>query len=363
MFLVLSDLHFGRDLHLPPELPPLTVSRLARWVGREKETERFFERSCRGHSFATVSMLPRYVKLLLHEAQFDGFGSDGFDLCILLGDQATVPDAQAYKFLRQYITSDHYKTTGDLHCAGLGISSANILAIPGNHDKLLRANLDLYHSEFTAPLGIPRIEPAGSLLMSRTIGRREFLFISVDASVYTAQELTIDVHARDHLARGEVSSQLWSDLKTKLDGVKKGAQVDSAQLVGAYENAVKVVLVHYAVDASRLSQHTKWEEKVLPHSCKGIEEMITELRLKYEINVALHGHLHIPGLYNYKAVQVVAATTATEQKGPNGFFVLKVLDTGEIRAEHHCWTGTRFTADPDNSLNKQLMVFPHGAAA
>src|ERR1700685_1317980 len=128
MFPACSALHCGRDLHLPPELPPLTVSRLARWVGREKETERFFERSCRGHSFATVSMLPRYVKLLLHEAQFDGFGSDGFDLCILLGAHATVPDAQAYKFLRQYITSDHYKTTGALHCAGLGSSFVELHA-------------------------------------------------------------------------------------------------------------------------------------------------------------------------------------------------------------------------------------------
>ena len=143
MILVLSDLHFGCDLHLPPELPPLRVTRLAKWLRRESEVERFFERNCRGHSFACVTVLPRYLKSLLREARTEGFQEDTFDFCVLLGDQATVPDAEAYRFLREYLTSKHYGGYGDVQCAGLGLSTDKILAIPGNHDKLLRTNGDV----------------------------------------------------------------------------------------------------------------------------------------------------------------------------------------------------------------------------
>ena len=73
IILVLSDLHFGRDLHLAPELPPLRLTRMAKWLGKENQLERFVERNCRGHSFACVCMLPRYLKTLLRDAREEGF--------------------------------------------------------------------------------------------------------------------------------------------------------------------------------------------------------------------------------------------------------------------------------------------------
>src|SRR5437773_5827887 len=107
MILVLSDLHFGRDLHLPPELPPLRVTRLAKWLRRESEVERFFERNCRGHSFACVTVLPRYLKSLLREARTEGFQEGTFDFCIVLANLASVSDVEAYRYLREYLASVH----------------------------------------------------------------------------------------------------------------------------------------------------------------------------------------------------------------------------------------------------------------
>ena len=189
------------------------------------------------------------------------------------------------------------------------------------------------------------------------------MFILVDASVYASEELVIDFAFRDHLARGAISKTLHDEIKQKLTALQKNGHVDEARLGSTYDQAVKVMVVHYAVDISRLAQHPLWVERLLPHDCKALDDTLQEFRVEFQISLALHGHLHVPGLYNHKGVQVVAASTTTEQKGPNGFFVLKILDSGEIRAEHHCWTGSRFTADPDTTLSKQLVLFPQGVAA
>jgi len=238
-----------------------------------------------------------------------------------------------------------------------------ILAVPGNHDKLLRTNLDVYHQEFTDKLGIPRVDPGGSHVVTKMIGKREFVFILIDASVYASEELVVDFHSRDHLAKGLLSRKLRDELHAKLTSLKKEGHADGVKLTSPYDQTIKVVLVHYAVDISRLTDHPLWVEKLLPHDCKGLDDALEQFRVEFQINMALHGHLHIPGLYNHKGVQVVAASTTTEQNGPNGFFIVKILDSGEIRGEHHRWTGSRFTNDPDTTLNKQLVLFPQGVAA
>ena len=125
------------------------------------------------------------------------------------------------------------------------------------------------------------------------------------------------------------------------------------------------MLVHYAVDTTRLPRHKQWEERFLPHDCKGLDKLVRELKLKFQVGPVLHGHMHVPYLYNHDSTQVVSATTTCERGGPNGFFVIKFLDTGEIRAEHHLWNGVRFGPDPDTSLSKSIEMYqpvPHKAA-
>ena len=152
-------------------------------------------------------------------------------------------------------------------------------------------------------------------------------------------------------------------MRKKLDALKQGNQVDEARLRYKYDDAIKVAIVHYAVDISRLAGRRKWGERFLPHECQGLDDFVSDLRTEFKFSLALHGHMHIAGLYNHGGIQVVSATTTSEQNGPNGFFLLKLLGTGEIRAEHHSWTGKRFTADPDASLTKQLEIYPKGAVA
>jgi predicted phosphodiesterase len=363
LFLVLSDLHFGRDLHLAPELPPLQITRTAKWFSKEKDIQRFVEQNCGGHSLACVSMLPYYLKTLLNEANREGFDNDNFDLCILLGDQATVPDPHAYKFLAEYLTQSRYETAEGLACAGLNFRREQIIAIPGNHDKLLRQNLNIYQAEFSARLGIPWINPGGSLLVTRLIGNDEYLFLLVDASVYSPDELVVDKGCRDHMARGKIPPTLRQEIVDKLTAIANGRPVDLAMPTSGYERAIKIMLVHYAVDIQRLPRQKQWEERFLPHDCKGLDELVSELRAKFQFGPVLHGHMHVPYLYNHDGAQVVSATTTCERGGPNGFFVIKMLDTGEIRTEHHLWNGLRFAPDPDTSLSKSIEVYPTGAAA
>ena len=134
--------------------------------------------------------------------------------------------------------------------------------------------------------------------------------------------------------------------------------VDEASLEGSYEAAAKIILVHYPVDYERFKSVGDWQGKVLPHDCAGLPDMIQTIRKEFNLNMVLHGHLHRPMLYNYEGVQVVAATTAAQQGGDRGFHVLKVSDTGQIHAEHHCWNGIAFAADPRDSVSGLITEFP-----
>ena len=362
MFVILSDLHFGRDLHLGPELPPLRITRMARLLRRDDEIDRFIERNCGGHDFACVSMLARQLKLIVHEARTDEhFERENFDFCLLLGDQATTPDPQAYNFLRQYLTSARYTSATD--CVGLGFRPDQLLAIPGNHDKLFRTNLDIYQREFVRKLGLPEVEPGGSRVVIRRFAETEIVFLMIDPSIYATEELTIDLECRLHLASGAVTPGLAQEVVKKMTSLRDTGEVDGQRLRGKFGSALKILLVHYAVDLPRLPRSRQWSEKFLPHGCEGLDDLVATLRTEFQFQLAIHGHMHVAWLYNHGGVQVISSSTASGKSGNNGFFVLKFSDNNEIRAEHHCWTGNRFTPDPEKPLTRPLGTLPAGAAA
>jgi 3',5'-cyclic AMP phosphodiesterase CpdA len=292
----------------------------------------------------------------------DHFERDHFDLCLLLGDQATTPDPDAYGFLRQYLTSARYKSAG-IECAGLGFSPGQLLAIPGNHDKLFRTNLDIYQQEFVSQLSLPRIEAGRSRIVVRRFARTEVVFILIDPSIYANNELTIDLSCRSHLASGEVTAEITAEITEKMTSLRDKREADGERLKGEFAAALKILLVHYAVDLSRLPRSHQWAEKFLPHACEGLDDLVTALRTGFQLQLVIHGHMHVAWLYNHGGVQVVSSSSTTSRGGSNGFFVLKFFDNNEIRAEHHCWTGNRFTADPEASLSKPLVTLPAGAAA
>jgi predicted phosphodiesterase len=116
------------------------------------------------------------------------------------------------------------------------------------------------------------------------------------------------------------------------------------------------MLVHYAVDTKKVIGSVKPSEVIVPHGCEGLDEAVAKLAKDFQVNVVIHGHLHSPALYNHSGAQVIACTTTTQQNGHRGFFLMKFLDTGELRVEHHVWNGAAFAADPNKSLNKPFVT-------
>jgi len=359
MFLVLSDLHFSRDLFEAPELPRLSLSERLRIVLKDAAVTNFFTSRCKGHDIGCVKILPVYLKGLLAQAQ-----RHEFDLCILLGDQVTVPDSKAYAFLRKYLTQQEYRCSDgyiDYRCAGLGFNKEQILAIPGNHDKLLLTNLDFYNGQFRGPIELSEEVVAQRCAVSvRKFGSREFVFVLADANRYATKELHLDVSARNHLASGEITRLLEEDIVTKLRDLKNGSSIEHG--LECFDTACKILLVHYPVEPGRFNQ--KMWDRGLPHGCEGLPEFVDKLRDEFRLNIVLHGHLHQPMLYNHEGVQVISATTSSQSGGQIGFYILNVSDTGQISTQHHSWNGAAFAADPpSSSLSRVITEFPTSAVA
>lgn len=238
-------------------------------------------------------------------------------------------------------------------CAGLNISPESIVAIPGNHDKLLRTNLDLYLKAFLKPLGLPtQPQPQTCTVVSKMVRGLQFVFFQLEASRYSLQDLRLDRACRNHLAGGEITPQLRASILDKINRLEAGDEVDGVSLdPGAV--ALKILLVHYAVNDLCVSGSKQaLDDLILPHACVGLDSLVRELRS--HIHLIAHGHLHVPKLYNFGGVPVIAATTTTQKGGENGFFLLKVGKTGEMEAQHHIWNGAGFALDPRGSLNRPL---------
>ena len=337
------------------EVPPLSVPRYVRLFHRR--ILKFFENRCAAHSYPLLRHLPRYMRLLIDEYRDEGFSRDDLDLYLILGDLVTFPTARSFRFAREFLTQDEYISTetGALHkYSALGIPPQRLLLIPGNHDKLLQPDLSLYHRHITRGIGLPGgPAPRNSFVVSRTLGNRTWLFILIDASRYGSTGLVLDSEAKNHLAAGEVPEPLSASILEKLDKLKNGDVVDGLKLEG-YEDAIKVLVAHYAVDDILAAGPAhKVKDFVLPHACQGLGPLVEAL--KGEIRLVLHGHLHVPQLYNFNGVPVVSAASTSQMNENNGFFVIKIYDTGEIRAEHHRWYGSGFLRDTDPMLNKALI--------
>ena len=361
-FVVLSDLHFGNDLYEGAGTPPLNVP--VSIYGFDKKVARFFESRCRGHFPPCVKKLSQYLGTLLWRLKRDGYQRDNFDLFILLGDQSTLTDERSYKFLREYLSQDEYETTdadgGGHSCLGLGIKPEMLLAIPGNHDKLLRSTLNLYRDEFSRKLELrEEVREQRCSIAVRQFAGREFIFVIIDPSTYCIEDLKLDASSRDHLAAGNVSPELLEDVQIKLAAMRDSNKLDAdVKLETSFAEAMKVLLVHYAVDDARFGLGL--EELVLPHACEGLKALVDMLISEFQLGLILHGHLHSPLMYNYNGAQVISATTATRvDKGrKTGFYMIKVSQSGTVQAEHHLWTGIDYTLDPDRSLSGSLGRFP-----
>jgi 3',5'-cyclic AMP phosphodiesterase CpdA len=349
--LILSDLHFGADFEREAEIDP---PQMPDWPGAKyiaPKARRFFEDKCKSHDMAIVKILPRYLKRVLRD-----LNRTKFDFVLLLGDLATYANGGSYSFIGQYLKEEKYEYKTGKYITGLKtIHNGELIAIPGNHDKLLRKNLDLFHAKFLLPYG-PRPQPQESFFVSRNLNGLEFLFILVEASKYASEDFKLDISALSHLAGGEITDHLKADIKGKFAEVKKGQQVDKAKLDN-FELARKILLVHYAVDERMvLGPFPRVQELAVSHRCEGLYELIKDLSLS--LDLVLHGHLHCPRIYNHYGVPVISATTTTQIGGANGFYVMKLLASGDMVFNHHKWNENGFKDDETAELNVRIARTP-----
>jgi predicted phosphodiesterase len=356
ILVLLSDLHFGQNLTGETSIPPLPTSKVFRLLQIGPAAERYVLKKCTAHDSNIIRRLPRYLTELLIENRGRGYYRDSFDYYILAGDLATWADVPTYKFLKHYLTRQSYTMSDDMatyKCQCLGLHPSQIIAIPGNHDKLFRSDLDLYHQNFTTPDLPSGPLPERCHLVSRRSERQKLLFILVDASVYGSTTLGFGVG--DHLARGEVTRDLLDEVRQKLDRLKAGSAVDDAG-PDSYAKAVRILVVHYAIDAYRVGG-VPMLFNLLRHDCEGIEDLLKVV--KDDIHFAVHGHLHAPAVYNSHGVPVVAAGTASQRVGspgarPNDFFLIKLFDNEAMAVERHVWSHTDFVRDPDPQFTRVL---------
>src|SRR5260370_34966939 len=178
---VCSDLHFGADLRQEAEVPPLQFP----WWrgGLAPSVRRYMEAKCKAHDIGILLCLPFYLKRVLKELQREGFRSGKFDLYLLLGDLSTYANGSSYVFLRQYLSQAYYSPKGLMKIQALDIPADKLAMIPGNNDKLLRTNLDLYFQQFAGFFGYSGPPPTRSFFVTKNVSGIEFLFILVDASL------------------------------------------------------------------------------------------------------------------------------------------------------------------------------------
>ena len=353
-FVLLADLHFGDDFDREAELPPIEHTRLSTLLRAVSPANRFFARNCIAHDLAVVGALPRYLTKLFVEARQRGFQGDTFDQFLLLGDIVTWPSQRSFTFARQYLSQDEYSPLeGVGHTRGLKIPAASVVTVPGNHDKLMSSDLDNYHRLFAGPLsGAAYPNPRRSHMVSRRIKNREVLFIILDANIYPVDALSLKASCRNHLARGSVAGEMIAEVRSKMTQLKDRVSVDEAELHD-FEGATKILILHYAADHRAVWQRaTPPANLLLPHTCRGVGSLVESL--KQDLDVIVHGHLHVPRIYRFHGVPVVSVPSMSQRGARNGFYVLRFVD-GDIRADYHQWARTGFAFDQSSALSCSLV--------
>jgi hypothetical protein len=369
LMLLLADMHLGSGPLSQTEVPPLEPHLLGRVLRLTSFARDYFRKKCAAQDGNITQRLVPYVRSLLAEASRRGLTGSNVELCLLLGDQVTFPDPRAFDYLVSYVTQSTFSTEtgfGQLTSDGLGIPHDRLLTIAGNHDKLLRRNLDDYHQGVSLPLG-HAAEPReqSCRFVSRNVGGWEFLFILVDTNEYAQEDMQLEdsiFEYRRHLAAGRVSERLLQQVRDGLRALADGRAVGEAQL-DDYRAATKVLVLHYAASRWAVSGFPGRDELALPHGCRDVNALFEAAN--GQIDLALHGHLHKAKVYRHAGVPVISVPTLCQLgQQERGFFVLEAHDAGVRRtlsAHYHRWHETSFLADPSHSLTLQCRT-PAAAA-
>jgi predicted phosphodiesterase len=336
----ISDLHFGPSFHEETEILPLDWASWIKLFASRGDLDAFFVGKCGSHNKAIVRALPKYLRrLLIGMQRNNSYARETFDQCVALGDLVTWPNPDAFWFFTQYITQDRWRdAVSSSTLTGLDFKSeperSQITAIPGNHDKMLRQNLNLFDTHVREPLSLEAINPQSATIIRRQIGTLPFVFLAVDASTYTRDpDLRVTRSAKNHLAGGSVSAGLLQQVKALTQEI-------------AAEDGVRVLLIHYPIDFSVASKLSGVAQNFfVRHDVDGINRLLEAIP-QGVIHFAAHGHLHSPGFYSSAGFPVLSlGTTFQLNNAINDFYVVTVSDSRQIRADHHVWTPTGFKHD------------------
>ena len=344
--LLLADMHFGPAPLAEAPLPVLAPQRISSVLRVAEPLGRYFRTKCGTQDGNMTQRLAPYLRSEITES-----GGAGLELCLLLGDQVTFPDPDAFSYVAEYVTQLRFVpriSVGELTCDGLGLTHDRVLAVPGNHDKLLRRDLDEYHAGFSIPIGLPPLPREQSCrFVSRTIGDWEFLFLLVDANEYARGDNQVDdspFEFRRHLAAGRVSNALVQNVRDGLQALAAGHVVGDAELQD-YRSATKVLVLHYAASQWAVSGFSlNLDELLLPHVCRQIDRLLDAV--SGHVDLVVHGHLHREKIYRRRGVPVISVPTLCQLGDQeHGFFLLEAEDTGTrrtLRARYHAWDETSF---------------------
>ena len=339
VIVVLSDMHLGPGYEAEVSVPTVGTQAFVRMIGMKGAVQNFFQKECRAHDAVMLESVPMYLRHLVRIAQIEeGYEGSQFDLYLLLGDQVTWPSPASFAFCRDFLKKDEWQPEGaQRKYLGLGLSESQIvgqlIAIPGNHDKLLARGLDNYHTDYTDKLGVRRdLTPQSTHLEERKVRDINICFGLLDASAYTkVPDMLAWPECRTHLARGEVTTKLEQQAR------RLAAEMRT-------RDGFKFLVLHYAIAQSApIAVNT-----VLPHQCDGIERIMPFF--KGAVNAVVHGHLHRAELDTVDGVRIISAGTVCQKNNKqNGMFLLKVYDTGQLHAEHHVWDDNWYRPDPERS--------------
>jgi predicted phosphodiesterase len=303
-------------------------------------------------------VLPRYLLSVLVNLKTRGLRGPDWSGYLFLGDQVTWPSYGALEFLLSYVTQEQVKDhdqIGDYVCPGLKLKRDQIIAIPGNHDKLMRSDLSIYHEQFSIPAELPPFpQPRRSYFVSRQFDNIEFLFVLVEASVFadTETEGHLTLSSLKHLACGSLIDSLQDEIHSGLRHVREGRQVDEAS-VFSFDRCIKVLVVHYAPDVLAVTGAAPGvRDLIVSHACDGLAALVESL--KGQIDLVVHGHLHAPWVYAIGGIPIISVGSVSQRGQENSFCLLLAREGGELAVEYHKWTGTGFALDTRPDLTRPL---------
>lgn len=322
----LSDLHLGENFE--------DFGSESKAAGVNVQSGRAFIRSgfrtlMQSHDGYILTSLPTDI---VKAATYLGAQTRRFDFHVITGDISTNATSEdRFIFARKFLTeriSTKISYSGKEFQYGLNLGRDNLFCVPGNHDKLDRANPNSYLAGFkdlpdTPPYAVEKYAKSG----------QRFLFYGLDSNLY----------AEGNTAVGEISPLMlgWLDEQfVKYEAVNRD-----------HPQTVRILLLHHhPADLNRFRSKS-WRTFTHVLDTDRFTKLLEGERLleacRGNVDIIMHGHEHFPVVFVEKisgCLIVSAGTTSQKQlnrKNKNSFYAL-AFSRRKFRIVQFDWRRARF---------------------